>query len=320
MDNLSNFGATIFNTNDDAKLDKNIKMILSYKPFLARIFSETVKECKGMSFEEIEQCIEGTPIISAEDSDKVVGLAQENIIDPTSFIVYDLKTFLLLPSENENGEIECNLKIIVNVEAQKDGYTSYDISLRALYYGCTLITSQLGVEFKNNKADKVKYNNIKKAYSIWICTEAPKKKANTIEKYSIQREIIPEENESTGSGRYDILEAIIINLSEAHNFGNTDSEMLRLLTTTFDETIDKDEKIDILKNVYHLPVTKEFEQEVRDMTAYATNLKRKGEKIGQDKLILLIQRLQKEGRNEDAQRVISDEAYREKLLAEQKTQ
>lgn len=56
------------------------------------------------------------------------------------------------------------------------------------------------------------------------------------------------------------------------------------------------------------------------MTAYATNLKRKGEKIGQDKLILLIQRLQKEGRNEDAQRVISDEAYREKLLAEQKTQ
>ena len=62
-DELTPLGESIEVVGSDIKLDKNVKLILAFKPVLARIFKESVSECAEMSFEEIEHCIEGEPSI-----------------------------------------------------------------------------------------------------------------------------------------------------------------------------------------------------------------------------------------------------------------
>ena len=59
MKELTNLGKDISSSNSDIKYDRIIKNILAYKPILSRIFKETVVECKDMSYDEIEECIEG---------------------------------------------------------------------------------------------------------------------------------------------------------------------------------------------------------------------------------------------------------------------
>ena len=64
--------------------------------------------------------------------------------------------------------------------------------------------------------------------------------------------------------------------------------------------------------------------EVRDMTAYAVSLERKGHETGieegkrieRNELLAVVELLQKEGRNNEISRAISDPAFREKLLVE----
>jgi hypothetical protein len=55
-------------------------------------------------------------------------------------------------------------QIIINVEAQKDEPSKYDILNRAVFYVSRLISSQKERDFKNSD-----YDNIKKVYSIWVC-------------------------------------------------------------------------------------------------------------------------------------------------------
>ena len=44
---------------DEVKVDMNVKKILGYKPLMARILKEVMSECHDMTYEEIENCIEG---------------------------------------------------------------------------------------------------------------------------------------------------------------------------------------------------------------------------------------------------------------------
>ena len=75
--------------------------------------------------------------------------------------------------------------------------------------------------------------------------------------------------------RYDILTAIIINISGAHDVGDTENELIRLLTDFFDERIDGIEKIKKLKG-YGMKLTKEMESEVSEMCTYSTAIENKG--------------------------------------------
>ena len=68
------------------------------------------------------------------------------------------------------------------MEEQNEDKTGYDISMRTLFYCCRMISSQQGVEFSTDAEDPVKYGNIKKVYSIWICAETAEKRANSIVK------------------------------------------------------------------------------------------------------------------------------------------
>ena len=119
-----------------------------------------------------------------------------------------------------------------------------------------------------------------KVYSIWICSEAAQKRANTIERYNINRTVYPEKKLLDEEPRYDLMEGIIINISKYHDTEDTNSELIRLLTDLFNENLSSKEKIRKFKTEYGLPTTLEFEREVDGMTAYSAGLIEKGMQRG----------------------------------------
>ncbi len=278
MEQLTGLGKTIIATDQDRiRLDQTVKNILAYKPLLTRIFKEVVDECRDMSLEEIETCIEGDVLVSqvyvdsglSNAGERIDGLSNEAYLNDEGLDKYDVRTYMRLPGAD--GQ---HIKLIINVEAQNEDKPGYDISLRALFYCCRMISAQQGVEFTTDADDPVKYGNIKKVYSIWICTETAQKRANTIEKYGINREFLIGRN--TDDPRYDIMNAILINISGKHDTADTDNELIRMLTDLFDERINGADKVKRLEDSYGLKLTKEVSREVSEMCTYATAMENKG--------------------------------------------
>jgi hypothetical protein len=258
----------------EIKLDRQVKRVLACKPILSRILAEVVEECHGMSFEEVEQCIEGDVMIDRVPVEpglsSLEGLSQEDAEYGEGLVRYDLRTYLMLPGHKE----PFLAKILIDVEAQKDENPGYDLPLRGLYYGCRMVSSQLTREFSVQSDDPRKYGNLKKVYSIWICTERAKCNANCIEKYSIQREMLC--GTSKDNPRYDLISVILVNLSKDHDCGDTDNELLRFLTDLFNDEMNVREKLNILQNKYHLPLTAEIEKEVSEMCSYTASVLERG--------------------------------------------
>ncbi len=283
MERLSQLGKAIVATDQDKiRLDQTVKNILAYKPLLARIFKEVVSECREMSYDEIEACIEGEVLIGkvyvdsglTNVGERITGLSTEAYLNEEGLDRFDIRTYLRLPGHRDEEYI----KLIINLEAQNDDKPGYDIPLRALFYCCRMISAQQGVEFTTDSEDPVKYGNIKKVYSIWLCTEAAQTRANSIEMYDINRSFLFGGN--ADSPRYDILNAIIVYISGKHDLENADNELVRMLTDLFDERIDGIEKVKRLKLEYGLRMTKEVEGEVTDMCTYATAMENKGVEKG----------------------------------------
>jgi len=286
METLTGLGKAIMAADPDKiRLDMTVKNILAYKPLLARIFKEVVSECRDMNFDDIEACIEGDVLVSkvyvdsglTNAGERIDGLNTEAYLNEEGLDRYDIRTYLRLPGKGGSEYI----KLIINLEAQNEDKPGYDLPLRALFYCCRMISAQQGVEFTTDSDDPVKYGNIKKVYSIWLCTEAAQTRANSIEIYDINRNFLYGNN--TDNPRYDILNAIIIYISEKHNPEKSNNELIRMLTDLFDERIDGAEKVQKLKSEYTLKLTKEVEVEVSDLCTYATAMENKGIVIGTDK-------------------------------------
>lgn len=56
---------------------------------------------------------------------------------------------------------------------------------RAVYYTSRLISSQKEKEFHNDN-----YNDIKKAFSIWVCMDVQNYRADSIQQYRLQEEVL----------------------------------------------------------------------------------------------------------------------------------
>jgi hypothetical protein len=135
-----------------------------------------------------------------------------------------------------------------------------------------MISEQYGTVFVNEH-----YEQLRKVYSIWICPDPAKKRANGIFKYTI------EENEIYGrSGmkveNYDLMEVIILNLGNADK--KSDVEILNLLNTLFSTNLSSDEKKKILSDDFHIAMTKELESEVSDMCNVSYGIEEKGVQKG----------------------------------------
>ena len=260
------------------KLDNAVKAFFAHKPLLSRVIKETVLECKDMTYEEIEACIEGDAQIDkvfvdpglTNSGERLQGLNTELYLNEEGLIRFDLFTYLRIPESGKDSLI----KVYLNLELMNEDTPGYDICLRALFYCCRMISMQHGTEFTTHKDDPIKYGNIKKVYSIWICTESAQKRANTIESYSISKDFLLGVN--IDNPRYDIINATIIYISKNHDTGNTDSSLIRMLTDLFDETLPGIEKVKKLRNEHKIPMTRELGKEVPELCTYAEAMVLKG--------------------------------------------
>ena len=108
MEQLTELGKTIKATDPlKTKLDRTVKNILAFKPLLARIFKETVTECKNMSVEQIEDCIEGDVLVGEEpvddvpgdNAERISGLNTETSQRGEDYITFDMLTYLKIPQD-----------------------------------------------------------------------------------------------------------------------------------------------------------------------------------------------------------------------------
>ena len=155
---------------DKAQYDTRVKRILAQKNILAHILVKTVDEFKGMKPEDVVAYIEGEPkvgivpvepgLTNAEKVDaigqRIVGLNTENAEINEGLVRFDIIFYVRM----KNGLSQ----IIVNVEAQKDEPTEYNILNRAIFYVSRLVSSQKERDFVNTN-----YDDIKQVFSIWIC-------------------------------------------------------------------------------------------------------------------------------------------------------
>lgn len=298
MEQLTGLGKAVMTTDPDKlRLDRSVKNILAYKPILTRIIKEAVTECHDMDYDEVEACIGEKVLISKMPVDsgitnmpeRIDGLNTEAFLNYEGLDRYDIRTYLLISKGRMAGEgggrasgcrtgrVEADgdevIKLLINVEAQNEDKPGYDLPLRALFYCCRMISAQQDVEFTTNKDDPVKYGNIKKVYSIWVCTEAAQIRANSIEKYDISRKFLYGYNPDTP--RYDILEAVLINISEKRDTGDSDNELINMMTCLFDTRISAVEKVRQLKDDYHLRVSRNIDEEVALMGSFADGFEKK---------------------------------------------
>lgn len=264
------------------KLDELCKKLLSNKVILAWIMKSCMKEYKDYEVCEIAlKYIEGTPEVakvavhadenvninnSNDFSGRIVGLNTEDNTITEGRITYDIRFAAIIPSTEER------IKLIINIEAQDDFYPGYPLVKRGFYYGCRLVSSQYGTEFKNSH-----YEAIKKVYSIWICTNPPDYRKNTITRYFMCEENI------VGVGKeerlnYDLLNLIMICLggSGHKNYYG----ILKLLDVLFSMNISVMEKKRILQAEFGLEMTEELESEVQDMCDFSDGVEKRGYERG----------------------------------------
>lgn len=294
-------------TDGKSKYDAQVKKVLANKIILAWILKYTVREFFEFSIFDIEKCIEGTPEVAKvpvdtglSNMESIEGLNTEDAIPNEGKITYDIKFYVMLP----DGE---HTKIIINIEAQKDSEPGYDIVTRAVFYCARLLSSQLGKEFTNKTADKVKYDGIKKVYSIWICMNSRQNAKDSIVEYHMQPNVLY--GNPSKSSRYDLLSAIMIHLGGDELV--SENRLVNMLTTLLSSSIDKEKKKKKLQEEFEIPMSIAFKQEVEDMcnlSGYVEEKgKAKGRAEGEMNIMILYNWLRENARDTEAEAVMKPE-------------
>lgn len=117
-----------------AKLDTEVKKLLAQKIILAWILQRNVREFFDMEVEEIVACIEDEPKVGTElvnpgeTNTQITGMNSEDKVPGEGELHYDIIFYVKVP----NGDNI--MKMIINVEAQKDFYPGYQLETRAVFY------------------------------------------------------------------------------------------------------------------------------------------------------------------------------------------
>ena len=253
-----------------ALYDAACKKVLSEKGIVAHILKTCVEEYKDISIEEIIKCIQGKPEIDKVLIQDVsiptrIGSEQtEDASDREHTIFYDIRFTATVPSTD--GEI---IELIINLEAQNDFNPGYPLLKRGIYYCSRMISSQYGTIFV--KSD---YGNIKKVYSIWVCTNPSQEMEYTITRYKMAEENI----EGTVKARkayYDLLDVVMVCLGPKKY--NNLTGLLGMLNLVFkDNYLTAAEKREKLANEFHIEITPELEKGVADMCNLSAGIERQG--------------------------------------------
>lgn len=289
MKEYNHLSATVLGTEGKAAYDSRVKELLSDKQILAWIMKYTMQEFESMTVKEIIPCIEGEPEIStipvntgfpkeAENGVKkgsaekeklikeaITGIRNESSIPNEGVIFYDIRFYVVTPDKQQ-------MKILVNLEAQKQYYPGYDLVTRALFYCARMISEQLHTEFIPRN-----YDDIKKVYSIWICMDCPDYAAGTITKYSVLPQSIA--GSFKGKVRYDLLSAVMICLGKQEKEKESalqDSTLHGMLETLLSNELTAEVKLRKLKETYGMCIERQISGEVTDMCNLSDLIEEKG--------------------------------------------
>lgn len=250
----------ILTTDKAAQYDESAKRLLGQKSILVHILVKTVDEFAGMDPKEVVSYIEGEPFINTvpietgltntiikNDESRVVGLNSENPELHEGMIRFDIIFYVRM----RDGLSQ----IIINVEAQKDEPNGYDILNRAIFYVSRMISSQKERDFSNSN-----YNDIKRVYSIWVCMNMPE---NSLEHIHLVKDSIV--NSHAWKGKMDLVNIVMIGLSEELPKHEEKYELHRLLGALLSQDLTVNEKLDIIGNEYAIPMEKDFREDVSIM-------------------------------------------------------
>lgn len=266
---------------EKAQYDEYAKRIVADKTILAWIAKYTVQELKEYSIPTIVSCIEGEPEISEvplqpdnqkkmteqtkEQPEKISGLSTEDKVPGEGRIFYDIRFYIMTPEKKR-------IKIIINIEIQKDFYPGYDLVTRGVFYCARMLSAQLDTEFTAEN-----YNDLKKVYSIWLCLNTPNHLADTITQFSIKQEnIIGEFKKKT---RYDLMSVVMICFNEK-SWQKKISKLHGMLGTVFSEKLSAKEKEQILEEEYGIEAEREVKEGIRSMCNLSDGIEERGIRKG----------------------------------------
>ncbi|MFT4107574.1 MAG: hypothetical protein QM657_17595 [Lacrimispora sp.] len=267
----------------NAQYDRHAKNLLSQKIVLAYILVNAVSEFAGLEPEDVIPLIEGDPEVSMipvnpgetnspeeeksgalrEIASAIDGCSTESGIPYEGRITYDVRFFVRVPGKEEK------VKIIVDLEAQKNFYPGYDLVTRGVFYTSRMISAQLDTEFVIPH-----YNDIKKVYSIWICMNSPQKARNTITEFCMEKRNIV--GNSGDLGRYDLLSVIMVGLPEKLTEEGRELKLHRLLGTLFSDRMPVDRKKEILSQEFGISMTLDWERSVNIMCNLSEAIEERG--------------------------------------------
>lgn len=267
--------SAVMATDRDAQYDNSAKRLIAHKIILARILVKTVEEFKGMDPLEVAALIEGLPYISAvpvepgltnavhfQNGQRLVGFNTENQELNEGLVRFDIVFYVRM----KDGLSQ----IIINVEAQKDEPSDYEILNRAVFYVSRLISSQKERDFENSS-----YDDIKCVYSIWICMNMEE---NTMSHIHLTKEDLIGSYE--WKGNLDLLNIIMIGLAKELPEHDETYELHRLLGALLSRELTIDEKLDIIGNEYDIPLEENFRKDMSTMCNLSQGVKEEGIAIG----------------------------------------
>ena len=267
--------SAVMATDRDAQYDNSAKRLIAHKFILARILVKTVEEFKGMDPLEVAALIEGLPYISAvpvepgltnavhfQNGQRLVGFNTENQELNEGLVRFDIVFYVRM----KDGLSQ----IIINVEAQKDEPSDYEILNRAVFYVSRLVSSQKERDFENSS-----YDDIKSVYSIWICMNMEE---NTMSHIHLTKEDLIGSYE--WKGNLDLLNIIMIGLAKELPEHDETYELHRLLGALLSRELTVDEKLDIIGNEYDIPLEENFRKDMSTMCNLSQGVKEEGIAIG----------------------------------------
>ena len=136
-----------------------------------------------------------------------------------------------------------------------------------------MLSAQYGREFV-----KSEYDRLKKVYSIWICTDGPLYKQNTINIYSVKEDSFIGEHAEPISN-YDLLTVVMI--YTADDFMDLQNDVIKMLSVLLSRNLSAKERMNILEDSFYIAMTEEVKQEVDEMCNLSKGVRADGRAEGE---------------------------------------
>lgn len=317
--------------------DAACKEVLSQKVILAWILKDCLEDFHELSVESImDQCIEYEPEVSSSSVDgersewfsQIRGGGREETSISEGRITYDIRFDVTIP--------ETGRRLWIDVEPQNDFRPGYPLLKRGTYYLGRMISAQRNREFVGSD-----YDGLKKAYTVWICTNPPKKWMHRIKHYEVW-----DRDAALGNGEspmfdvldYDLMTQVVICLGDPRDVRAMG--VLRLLSVLLTNVYGLDEQSEILEREFGITLTDRLRKGMRSMCnlgeglynrAFSCGIEtgieqgvkqgieqgvKQGIEQGMDCLGNLFGILLAENRFSEMKRVTEDESYRDQLILE----